>query len=293
MKSRIGLFTYLLLLFTAVSCTVQRTRVDDIWQRYHHEPKTVLVAAHRGAHLSVPENSLAAIDKAIEAGAHIVELDIRQTKDGVFVLMHDKTLDRTTTGTGEIKDKTYEELKQIRLTNHGEATTYHIPTLEEALLKAKDRILVDIDFKADGMQARFDAYQKIAELNVTDHVIFFLYDYTEMPTLHAYDPRIKIMPRAYDVEQLDEIIKSGLTDIVHIDASYYNDSLFRDINQRSPIRIWANALGAPDNEEAAGRAGYEKLFEHMQYINVVQTDFPEKMVEFIQGKFESEPQQTK
>lgn len=293
MKSRIGLFTYLLLLVTVVSCTVQQTRVDHIWQRYHHDRKAVLVAAHRGAHLSAPENSLLSIDKAIEAGAHIVELDVRQTKDGVFVLMHDKTLDRTTTGTGEVKDKTYEELKQIRLTNHGEATTYHIPTLEEALLQAKGRILVDIDFKADGMQARFDAYQQIAELDVTDHVIFFLYDYTEMATLHAYDPRIKIMPRAYDVEQLDEIIKSGLTDIVHIDASYYNDSLFRDINQRSPIRIWANALGAPDNEEAAGQAGYAKLFEQMQYINVVQTDFPEKMVEFIQGKLELELQQTK
>ncbi len=292
MKPGIGLFTYLILLVTAVSCTVQRTRVDHIWQRYHHEPKTVLVAAHRGAHLSVPENSLASIDKAIEADAHIVELDVRQTKDGVFVLMHDKTIDRTTTGTGEIKDKTYEELKQIRLTYHGEATAYHIPTLEEALLRAKGKILMDIDFKADGMQARFDVYQQIAELDVTDHVIFFLYDYTEMEALHAYDPRIKIMPRAYDVEQLNEIITSGLTDIVHIDASYYSDSLFSDIAQRSKIRIWANALGTPDKEEAAGQRGYAKLFEQMQYINVVQTDFPEKMVEFIREKFESESQQT-
>ncbi|WP_262248954.1 glycerophosphodiester phosphodiesterase family protein [Parapedobacter soli] len=289
MKSRNRLFSYLLLLITAVSCTVQRTQVDHIWHRYHHEPNTVLVAAHRGAHLSVPENSLPSIDEAIKAGAHIVELDVRQTKDGVFVLMHDKTLDRTTTGTGEVKEKTYEELKQIRLTNHGEVTAYHIPTMEEALLRAKGKILVDIDFKADGMQARFDAYRQIADLDVTDHVIFFLYDYTEMATLHAYDPRIKIMPRAYDTEQLDEIIKSGLTDIVHIDASYYNDSLFHAITQRSPIRIWANALGTPDQEEAAGHGGYAKLFEQMKYINVVQTDFPEKMVVFIRGRSESQP----
>ncbi|WP_353124819.1 glycerophosphodiester phosphodiesterase family protein [Parapedobacter pyrenivorans] len=281
-----------LLLAMAISCTMPRSRVDNIWKVYHDEPQTVLVAAHRGAHRSVPENSLEAIDKAVEAGAHIVELDVRQTRDGVFILMHDKTIDRTTTGTGEVKDKTYDELKEeIRLTHQGKATAYHIPTLKEALLRAKDRILVDIDFKADGMQARFDAYEQIADLDVTDHVIFFLYDYTEMAALHAYDPRIKIMPRAYDAAQLDEIVRSGLTDIVHIDPSYYDDKLFRDISLHSPMRIWANALGTPDQEEAAGQGGYGKLFGHLSYVNVVQTDYPELMVGFIADVHERKPQQ--
>ncbi|MGV3762284.1 glycerophosphodiester phosphodiesterase family protein [Parapedobacter sp.] len=293
MKPKIGLFTYLLLPVTVASCTMQRARVDNIWKRYHHEPQAVLVAAHRGAHVSVPENSLASIDRAVEAGAHIVELDVRQTKDGIFVLMHDKSIDRTTTGTGKIKEKTYEELSQIRLVHEGEPTAYRIPTLKEALLRAKDRILVDIDFKAEGMQARFDAYRQIADLGVTDHIIFFLYDYTEMAALHAYDPRIKIMPRAYNANQLDSIIKSDLTDIVHIDDSYYDDGLFRDITGRSPIRIWANALGVPDKAEAAGEDGYTKLFEQMPYINVVQTDFPEKMVEFVRRKAGSESTLTK
>lgn len=278
----IRLLVCLLLLISVSSCAVRQTGVSHIWQRYYQKQETVMVAAHRGGeHPSIPENSLASIDKAIAAGADIVELDVRQTKDSVLVLMHDQTLDRTTTGTGEVKDKTYEELQQLRLTHHGEPTDYRILTMKEALLRAKGKILVDIDFKADGMPARFSAYREIADLDMTDHIIFFLYDYTEMEALHAFDPRIKLMPRAYGAEQLEAIINSGLTDIVHIDASYYSDSLIQNANRRNAIRIWANALGTPDEDEIAGKQGYAELFRKMPHINVVQTDYPERMVQFL------------
>ncbi|WP_367211021.1 glycerophosphodiester phosphodiesterase family protein [Sphingobacterium sp. R2] len=75
--------------------------------------KSVHIAAHRGAHLKQPENSIAAIEEAIRQGASVVEVDVRASKDGVLVLMHDKTVNRTTTGQGEVAKHTYAELQKL------------------------------------------------------------------------------------------------------------------------------------------------------------------------------------
>lgn len=106
----------------------------------------VLVVAHRGNWSIAPENSLAAIDSAIRMKVDIVEIDIRKTKDGQLVLMHDDTVDRTTNGTGKVKDKTLAEIKQLRLKDKdGRLTEHTVPTLEEALLAAKGQIMVNLD----------------------------------------------------------------------------------------------------------------------------------------------------
>ncbi|WP_315823721.1 glycerophosphodiester phosphodiesterase family protein [Paraflavitalea speifideaquila] len=110
--------------------------------------RVVLVAAHRGAHLEAPENSMAAFRKAIDLGIDIIELDVRCTKDGVLVCMHDKTVNRTTNGKGAVDSFTFEEIRQLRLKHNGQVTDEQIPTLEEALLLAKGKILVDLDIKA-------------------------------------------------------------------------------------------------------------------------------------------------
>lgn len=108
--------------------------------------KTVLVAAHRGDWRYAMENSLPAIDNAIKMGVDIVELDVQKTKDGHIILMHDETLDRTTTGKGRIDGWTLDSIKTLNLKNGCAIRTKEkIPTLEEALLHAKGRIMVNID----------------------------------------------------------------------------------------------------------------------------------------------------
>lgn len=257
-------------------------RTEEIWALYRENPETVLVVAHRGAHGDVPENSLAAIDRAVEIGAHFVEVDVRQTKDGVFVIMHDLTLDRTTTGTGEVAEHTYAELQALRLLHNGKPTAHTIPKLEEALQHAKGRILLDIDFKVHGLQARFDAFDEIERVDAEGSVLFFCYDHTELPVLHAYNPRIKIMPRAYDLAQLKAIVESGLTDIVHVDGSYYNDEAVAKIIADKPIRVWANVLGRHDREAVRqGPSAYRSFFKTMEHVNVVQTDYPQLVSEFL------------
>ena len=106
----------------------------------------VLVVAHRGDWRNAPENSLQAIENCINMGVDVVEIDVRRTLDENFVLMHDSTLDRTTTGQGPVEEHTLEELRLLRLRNgQGRPTRHSIPTLHEALHLAKGSILLNLD----------------------------------------------------------------------------------------------------------------------------------------------------
>ena len=79
----------------------------------------VIVVAHRGDWRNAPENSLQAIQNCIDMGVDMVEIDVRQTKDGQLVLMHDVTVDRTTTGTGKVSELTWEYLQGLQLMRKG------------------------------------------------------------------------------------------------------------------------------------------------------------------------------
>lgn len=240
----------------------------------------ILIAAHRGGHLTVPENSLACIDEAIRAGADIAELDVRETKDGVMVLMHDKNLDRTTTGKGALGDLTYAETQQLYLTHQGKPTPYRIPTFREALAYAKDRVIMDIDFKISGMEARKKAYEIIAELGMESQVLFFLYDYTEMDSLYKINPRIKMMPRAYNNDQMRKIIDKDLTDIIHIDPSFENSPLLPEAHGKG-IRLWINSLGDVDSKSSDNQLVYKDFIARYKYLGAIQTDFPARLREAI------------
>ena len=110
----------------------------------------VYVIAHRGAHKDIPENTLAAYQKAIELGCDFVEVDIRTTKDGRFVSVHNGTIDAYTEGqTGRVHEFTLAELKAIDIgAKHGEEWKgTRIPTLEEILELCKGRCGIYLDLK--------------------------------------------------------------------------------------------------------------------------------------------------
>ena len=107
-----------------------------------------MVAAHRGGYLgtSFPENSLAAIQNSLDFGVDIIEIDIRITKDNKLVVMHDKSLDRTTNGSGLIKEYTLEDIKSLYLKNeNGLVTSERVPTLAEVMITVGNKALVFID----------------------------------------------------------------------------------------------------------------------------------------------------
>ena len=101
-----------------------------------------IVIAHKGASGYAPENTLLSFQRALDLGAHMIELDIRETLDGELVCMHDPTVDRTTNGSGAIHELTYKELRGLDA-GAGE----HIPLLSEVLRLASGKIRINIDLK--------------------------------------------------------------------------------------------------------------------------------------------------
>lgn len=106
----------------------------------------VWVAAHRGDWIYAPENSIPALEHAIFFGADMIETDVRLTKDGKIIMMHDYSVDRTTTGTGTVSELTLTEIRNLKLrTGWGGPTDLQVPTLEEYIEIAKDKILLYLD----------------------------------------------------------------------------------------------------------------------------------------------------
>ena len=102
------------------------------------------VFAHRGFSGKYPENTMLAFKKAEEVGCYGIELDVQLTKDDEIVIMHDETIDRTTSGTGNIRDYTYQELCLVDCYGkfEGKYDFQRIPTLREYLTWVKDTGLV-------------------------------------------------------------------------------------------------------------------------------------------------------
>jgi glycerophosphoryl diester phosphodiesterase len=110
---------------------------------------TPVISGHRGGMIKgFPENSIATFENTLRYTPAFYEIDPRLTKDGVAVLMHDATLDRTTNGTGKVSDYTYAELQKFRLKDpEGHITAYKIPTLKEAILWSKGKTVLNLDRK--------------------------------------------------------------------------------------------------------------------------------------------------
>ncbi|MCM4168599.1 hypothetical protein KCTC52924_02177 [Arenibacter antarcticus] len=275
-------FLFVISFFLTVGLSAQESNLDSILYDFNNKPQRVLVAAHRATNEHFPENSLAAIEESIRIGVDIVELDIRQSKDGELVIMHDRTLDRTTNSSGKVEDYTLKELKGFQLIIRDSITEERIPTFEEVLKLTKGKILIDIDFKLEDMPSIEKTYALIQKYGMENQILFFLYDYQETPTLQQLDSNIRIMPRAYSKKEVRAILKMDHIDIIHVDESYYKDRTMRRITN-SGARIWINALGKYDEMERLEKdSGFNTLLRK-KHVNVIQTDLPEALLKYLRA----------
>lgn len=142
---------------TPAAAAAPETRAQMLVKRLRDPNGPAMIVAHRGCHVEAPENSIASFKRCIYIGIDMIETDVQPTKDGVLVLMHDATVDRTTNGTGRVSDMTLAELKKLRLRmGKGGAdaplTDETIPTFEEAMEVMRGKILVDLDAKGADLQ---------------------------------------------------------------------------------------------------------------------------------------------
>jgi glycerophosphoryl diester phosphodiesterase len=115
-----------------------------------------LVVAHRGASSSYPENTLASFGAAIDAGAQVVELDVRLTADGVPIVLHDAEVSRCTDGRGFVHEMTVEQVKRLDASG-GNGPKAEVPTLREVLDFVRDRAGIDLEIKNIPGEPSFDS----------------------------------------------------------------------------------------------------------------------------------------
>lgn len=153
--------------------------------------------AHRGFSGKYPENTMLAFKKAVEVGCQGIETDLHITKDGVIVICHDETIDRTTNGSGFIRDYNYKELSNfdagVKFGKEFEGEK--IPTIEEFLNYVKDKnLLINLELKNDIIayeQMEKKVIDKIYEFKLKNNIILSSFNHYSMIRAKEYDSSIK------------------------------------------------------------------------------------------------------
>ena len=165
---------FIISIFYTGICAAQqpnRTAAGILHHFLQPAPNYVLVAAHRGDWRNAPENSIHALQLALKMGVDIVEIDVQKTKDGVLVLMHDQTIDRTTSGKGAVEELTWDSLQQVTLRQgHGGPTEEHIPSFETYMDSVKGKpVLINLD---KGWNIIPDMYAVLRKTGTVEQAIF-------------------------------------------------------------------------------------------------------------------------
>lgn len=285
----------------ALLCAVQvmaQNRVETIRKKLLEcDESSVIVAAHRGDWRNFPENSLEAIESAIRMGVDVVELDVQRTKDGVLILMHDATLNRTTTGKGKVAEVMMDSIAKLKLKNGCAIRTIHkVPTLEEALLLAKGKIMINLD-KADRF---FDEVYALLKKTGTTKQIIMKGNKSAEEVKQQYGDYLKeviYMPIVnLDTENAEGQIERFIADMhpVAFELLYKTDEnpLPRKLKDSLQGRtlIWYNTLwdtmaGAHDDD--ASLQDFDKGYGYLIDVlgaRMIQTDRPQFLLDYLRSR---------
>lgn len=176
----------------------------------HEEAERTLVSAHRGGPSpGLPENSIAAMDAVLTAIPAIMEIDVARSPDGVHYLMHDDTLERTTSGSGAVATTPWSAIEPLFLVDEaGWVTPYRVPTLRAALEWARGRTVLQIDFKRSA-----DYQEVIAMIRKTgnaNNVILIAYSDKAAARLHKLAPEMLISASIDVAGELEDTVAAGV-----------------------------------------------------------------------------------
>lgn len=238
-----------------------------------------IVAAHRGDHVIYPENTLAAYREAIRNEADYIEIDLRTTKDGELVSMHDGSVNRMTSGQGLIKDLTLANLQDLKVKSRDttDHEIYRIPTFKEILQLCKGKINIYLDFKAaDPAQA----YAMIKQLGMEKQVLVYINSAEQFTGWRKAAPQMPLMLSLPDsvktVTAMETFIDKYHVDI--LDGSYkqYSTEMVK-LAESKHVPVW------PDIQSAGeGPADWDQALA--KGLSGLQTDHPAALVKYLKGK---------
>lgn len=228
------------------------------------------VCAHRGYWKEAPENSVKAIERAIHNEIDYIEIDVRKTKDGKLILMHNSTIDKTTNGTGKVSDLTYDEITSYYMYHDGNLTNERVPLLSEALMSARGKIYVDIDMKISDYRSVYEVVRKCGMLSQS---MFTVYEIPNAAKLLNIDKEVTVFPVIYSMEDLDSYMNLAKNlSIVQFNPRTWKDEILNKAYNNG-IAGFMNVY--INSDETPVKDNYRKIDEFVKLKGtVVQTDFP-------------------
>ncbi|MDY7098038.1 MAG: glycerophosphodiester phosphodiesterase family protein [Pseudomonadota bacterium] len=169
-----------------------------------------LISAHRGGpSAGLPENGIETMDAFLAASPAVMEVDVVRSADGVHYLMHDRTLDRTTTGSGNASEANWPDVRELNLVDEaGWVTPYKVPSLEAALEWADGKTVLQLDFKRSADYA--EVIEMVRDKNMASSVILIAYSVDQATRLHSLAPEMLISFSVQSQGDLDEVIAAGV-----------------------------------------------------------------------------------
>jgi len=239
-----------------------------------------MISAHRGGPApSYPENCMATLRHTHAQIKAMLEVDVSMTKDSVLVLMHDATLDRTTTGQGRLFDQNWETLSQLRLRdNSGHLTSYSIPLLEDVLRWAKGRALISLDVKR-GVPFR-KVIEAVRAAQAEAHVVIITYTLAHAKLVHSLAPELMISANIRNEKEWETIKASGLplSRIIAFTGTMQSSTELYEGLHAHGIFVIMGTMGNIDRKAAAkGAEVYQALIE--AGVDIIATDHPLEVAE--------------
>ena len=193
----------------------------------------VIVTGHRGAGFLEPENTIRAMQKAIQLGVDQIEIDTHLTKDKKIAVIHDSTLDRTTNGCGFISDYTLEELKQLDA-GKGEK----IPTLQEIIDVVRGKATLQIELKE--LDVTDQVVKGVMENKLSEDVVISSFWHQAVKRVKEINPRVKtgVLFTCSPIDVI-QLARNAKAEAIHPNVNYVNASMVDEAHRQGlTVRAW-------------------------------------------------------
>ncbi|WP_412560434.1 glycerophosphodiester phosphodiesterase family protein [Winogradskyella sp. MIT101101] len=235
------------------------------------------ISVHRGGKglKNYPENCLETIQYINDNISAIFEVDVAQTKDGQLILMHDNSIDRTTNGSGSVKNLTYDEIKNYNLIDDfGNQTNFKIPLFSEVLDWCKtNNVILTVDIKRSVRQK--DVIDAIKKAKAEDNSIIITYDVVQAQSAYKLAPELLLSVSARNHEELDRLLQTEIPTenmIAFTGTRLSNASLYKRLHDENIVCILGTLGNLDKQAEVRGEEMYKRW--HKFGADVLATDRP-------------------
>lgn len=245
-----------------------------------------MISAHRGGpEGGFPENCPATFANTLKKTFALIECDVQLSKDSQLVMMHDHQLERTSNGTGELKDFTLEELKKLKLKDkQGKVTLYSLPSLEDVLKWARGKTILTLDIKQGVPPAK--VVEAILQNKAGHFVVIITYRLTDALAYHRLNPKLMHSVNLRDEKDFEALVQSGLPlsqVVAFTGVENLKQDLLDKLKKNNIYSILGTFRSTDQQAENTGAEAYLSLLN--QGVDILATDRPDLASKALQPYF--------